>query len=315
MAQNVLELIGETPVVKINRMNPNPNVEIYMKLEWYNPMGSVKDRIALSMIEDAERSGALKKGMVVLEATSGNTGIGLAMVCAVKGYRCLFTLPESVSMERKKLLKAMGADLIVTPAEEGTDGAIRKARELAKSSRYFYVNQFSNESNWRAHYEGTGPEIWRQMNGYLTHFVAGMGTSGTLMGVSKFLKDKGVKIIGVEPVKGHKQEGLKNMEESIVPEIYDPDVLDEKITVRDEDAFETARRLLREEGIFGGKSTGSALWAATQISKRLNSGRILVISPDHGFKYLSTDLYNCAELFGCYGICDGKICTALKPDE
>jgi len=292
VAESVLDLVGETPLVKIRKLNPNKNVTIYAKLEWYNPMGSVKDRIALKMIENAEKRRELTKDKIILEPTSGNTGIGLAMVAAVKGYKCIFVMPASVSIERMILLKTLGADIILTPPEEGMDGAIKRAREMAKDPKYFMPNQFDNLDNVRAHYETTGPEIWKQTKGKITHFIAGMGTSGTLMGAGKYLKEKNpkIQIIGVEPEPNHKIQGLKNMSEAIVPKIYDESRLDRKIVVTTEQAYKTARELMRKEGLFVGMSAGAAMYAAMQVAKEVDTGVFVVIFPDHGFKYLSTPL-------------------------
>ncbi|MCK5283267.1 MAG: cysteine synthase family protein [Nanoarchaeota archaeon] len=295
MQQNILSLIGNTPLVKISKLNPNNKVEIYAKLERTNPGGSIKDRIALSMIEAAEESGELTKDKILLEPTSGNTGIGIALVAAVKGYKSLFTMAESVSIERRKILKALGADILFTPKEKGTDGAIEKAYTLAREEKekYFLLDQFNNENNWKAHYNGTAEEIWKQTEGKVTMFVAGMGTTGTLMGISRKLKEHNpeIKIIGVEPTLGHKIQGLKNMKEAYKPGIYDKTLLDEKILIQDEDAYETAKKLAKEEGIFAGMSSGAALYAALEKAKELKKGIIVVILPDGGEKYLSTTLF------------------------
>ncbi|MGB4044152.1 MAG: cysteine synthase family protein, partial [Thermacetogeniaceae bacterium] len=279
MKENILESIGQTPLVKISRLNPNPRVTMAAKLEGTNPGGSVKDRIALYMITAAERKGELTKDKIILEPTSGNTGIGLAMIAAVKGYRMLVTMSEWMSEERRKMLEAFGAEIILTPGEKGTDGAIEKAHELyAKNPElYFMPNQYDNPSNVLAHYETTAIEIWEQTKGKITHFVAGMGTTGTLMGCSRRLKEfnPDIKIIGVEPFKHHKLQGLKNMKEAIVPKIYNPALLDEKINVADEDAFAMTRRLAREEGIFCGMSSGAAFHVAVELAKKLNEGLIV----------------------------------------
>ncbi|MBW2975630.1 cysteine synthase family protein [Candidatus Woesearchaeota archaeon] len=295
MYNNILQTIGNTPLVRINRLNPNKNVEIYAKLERFNPGGSVKDRIALSMIESAEKSGGLTKDKIILEPTSGNTGIGLAMVSAVKGYKALFVMSESVSVERRKILKAFGADILLTDPKKRTDGAIEKVYEMARKEpdKYFVPDQFNNEDNWKAHYYGTGEEILKQTDGKVTMFVSTIGTFGTLHGVSKRLKEhnKDIKVIGVEPVLGHKVQGLKNMKESYKPSIYDKKLLDEKITIEDEDAYEMARRLAKQEGIFAGMSSGASMFVAMQKAKELKEGLIVVLLPDGGEKYLSTDLF------------------------
>jgi len=292
---SVLECIGNTPVVPIRKLNPNPAVTLLAKLEGNNPGGSVKDRIALFMVEDAERSGALTREKTILEATSGNTGIGLAMVAAAKDYRVKLVMPACVSLERRKILEALGAELVLSPAEEGTDGAIRMAhRILAENTeQYFMPNQFRNEANIRAHYETTAVEVIRQTGGKLDVFVAGMGTTGTLMGAGRRLKEFNpeIRIVGAEPVLGHRVQGLKNMTESIVPEIFNPDLLDERVIVTDDEAFETTRRLALEEGLFVGMSSGAAMAVALKKAAELESGTIVVILPDRGDRYLSTALF------------------------
>ncbi|MGI5876162.1 MAG: PLP-dependent cysteine synthase family protein [Dethiobacteria bacterium] len=295
MYGSLLDVIGQTPLVKINRLNPNPKVTVAAKLEGTNPGGSIKDRVALYMINMAEKTGELTKEKIILEPTSGNTGIGLALVAAVKGYRLLVTMSEGMSEERRKMLEAFGAEILLTPGEKGTDGAIEKAKEIYSKNphRYFMPNQFANPYNSLAHYETTAVEIWEQSKGLITHFVAGMGTTGTLMGCSKRLKEfnPGIKIIGVEPFKCHKIQGLKNMEEAIVPDIYNPACLDEKINVQDDDAFNVAKKLAREEGIFSGMSGGASVFIATELAKKLDQGFIVAIIPDRGEKYMSTPLY------------------------
>ena len=295
MSSNILELIGNTPLVKINKLNPNKEIELYAKLEFFNPGGSVKDRIALFMIEGAEKRKNLTKNKTVLEATSGNTGIGLALVCAIKRYKLCLVMPESVSEERKRILKAFGAELLFTSKKQGIDGAIEKAYEIArKSKKYWLADQFNNPDNMLAHYQGTAREIWQQTKRKITHFVAGLGTSGTLMGVAKFLKEKNpeIKIIGVEPYLGHKIQGLKNLKEAYRPGIFDKTYLDEKINIKDEDAFETARKLAKEEGIFTGMSSGAAMFVALQKIKEIRrEGLMVVLLPDGGERYLSTNLF------------------------
>jgi cysteine synthase B len=243
----ILHCIGNTPLASIDGLNPNPRVKLFAKLEGNNPGGSVKDRIALYMIETAEKEGRLTRDKIILEATSGNTGIGLAMVGAAKKYRVKLIMPACVSMERRKILEAFGAELILSPSEEGTDGAILLAHKIYSDEpeRYFMPNQFDNGANALAHYETTGKEIIEQTGGTITHFVAGMGTTGTLMGVGRRLNEfnKDIKIIGVEPVAGHRIQGLKNMSESIVPKIFNPSILDEHYVINDEEAFDTTRML------------------------------------------------------------------------
>ena len=291
----IVSAIGNTPVVELDAlMCGRSGVRVLAKLEGNNPGGSIKDRAAYYMIRNAEESGQLL-GKTILEATSGNTGIALAMIGAAKGYRVKLCMPECVSLERQHVLQALGAEVILTPAKEGTDGAIRKAHQLLdqEPQTYYMPNQFENESNVQAHYETTGPEVFSQTKGDVDVFVAGMGTTGTLMGVGKFLKSKkpAVKIVGVEPTLGHTIQGLKNMEESIVPTIYNPRVLDEKITVEDDEAFETARFLASKEGIFVGMSSGAAAAGAKRIAQQMTSGTIVVILPDRGDRYLSTTLF------------------------
>jgi S-sulfo-L-cysteine synthase (O-acetyl-L-serine-dependent) len=292
---SVLDSIGNTPLVEIRNINPNPNVRIMAKLEGANPGGSVKDRPALYMILKAEEQGALTRDKIILEATSGNTGIGLAMVAAAKGYRLKLTMPACVSLERRSILEALGAEIVLTKAEEGTDGAIREAHKILEAAPeiYFMPNQFANVYNVSAHYETTGPEIYNQTKGDVAAFVAGIGTTGTIMGVGKRLKeyDSSIKIIGVEPIMGHKIQGLKNMKEAIVPKIFDPSKLDDKIVVQDDLAYETARDLALKEGIFVGMSSGAAMAGAIQIAKNLNSGTVVTLFPDRGDRYLSTTLF------------------------
>jgi cysteine synthase len=287
---HVFELIGKTPMVRINRMNPNPDVEIYAKLEGFNPMGSLKDRIALRMIERAEEDGRLTKDKIILEATSGNTGISVAWVAALKGYKCVVVMPKFVSVERRQILKALGAELVFVSTEAEL---VDKAREMAKSSKYFMTDQCANEENWKAHYETTGQEIWEQTEGKITHFVAGLGTSGTLMGVARRLREYNpkIKIVGVQPSRpGNNQQGLLNLEE-FRPEIFSPDELDEMIMVEDEEAFKTARDLFLKEGLFVGISSGSAMFGAIRKAEEIKRGLIVALFGDHGFKYLSTNLF------------------------
>jgi len=294
MYKNILQLIGNTPLVKINRLNPNKKVELYAKLEFFNPGGSIKDRTALSMIEGAEKRKELTKNKIVLEATSGNTGIGLALVCVVKKYKLLLTMPESVSVERRKILKALGAEILLTSAKDGTDGAIEKAYEMArKNKKYWLADQFNNPDNWKAHYYGTAEEIWQDTDGKITHFVGSMGTTGTLMGVSKRLKKHNpkIQIIGIEPLLGHKIQGLKNMKEAYKPGIYDKTLLDKKINVNDANAYEMAREIAKKEGIFVGMSSGAAMFGALEVIKSLKKGLVVVLFPDSGERYLSTNLF------------------------
>lgn len=293
---SIFSAIGNTPLVELNNLNnKEPKVRILAKLEGANPGGSVKDRPAYWMVKKAEETGELKKGKTILEPTSGNTGIALAMIGAAKGYKVKLCMPECVSTERQRILEALSAEVVLTPAKEGTDGAIRKSHELleADPDTYFMPNQFTNENNVLAHYETTGPEVFDQTNGEVDLFVAGMGTTGTLMGVYRYLKEKKpeVKVVGIEPPEGHAIQGLKNMNEAIVPDIYNPEMLDEKITIEDGEAFETTRLLAAKEGIFVGMSSGAAVAGALRIAKQMTSGTIVVLLPDRGDRYLSTTLF------------------------
>ena len=291
----ILDAIGHTPLVEIRRLNPNPKVKIFAKLEYFNPAGSIKDRTALYMINGAEARGELTRDKIILEATSGNTGIGLALVASAKGYRLCLTMSEAASEERKKILKAMGAELVFTPANLGTDGAIEVAYRMLREhpEKYFSPDQFNSADNVLAHYEGTAEEIWEQTGGAVTTVVVALGTSGTAMGVSKRLKEcnPAVRIVGVEPYLQHKIQGLKNMKESYRPGIFDKNRLDEKINILDEDAFEMARRLSAEEGLFVGMSSGAAMHVAAEKAREMEEGLIVVVFPDSGERYLSTDLF------------------------
>ena len=292
---NILWAIGNTPMVKINNMNSNPNVLLYAKLEGFNPTGSIKDRVALKMIEEAEINGELTKDRIIIEATSGNTGIGLSMIGRVKGYKVQIVMSSAVSIERQKMIKAFGGEIILTDPNLGTDGAIMKVRELIAQNpeKYFNPNQFSNKHNKLAHYKTTAEEIWTQTQGTITHFVSSLGTSGTLMGVGMGLreKNKSIKIVEAHPVRGHYIQGLKSMEEAIVPEIYDPSQIDVSVKVESEDAFAMSRRIVDEEGIFVGMSSGAAMLAALKTAEQLDHGVMVVIFPDRGEKYLSTNLF------------------------
>jgi cysteine synthase B len=291
----ILDCVGNTPLVKLEAINPHSGVTILAKLEGNNPGGSVKDRIAYYMIKDAEDAGLIRRGDTILEATSGNTGIGLAMVGAAKGYSVKLVMPECVSLERRKVLEAFGAELVLSPGKEGTDGAIRQAHSIMEESpgKYYMPNQFANASNVRAHYETTGKEIIEQTGGRIDVFVAGMGTTGTLMGAGRRLKEysEKIRIVGVEPFLGHRVQGLKNMKESIVPKIYNPDALDEKLNVADDEAFNTTRMLAVKEGLFVGMSSGAAFAGALRMAEKIGTGTIVVILPDRGDRYLSTALF------------------------
>ncbi|NLV46233.1 MAG: cysteine synthase family protein [Candidatus Hydrogenedentes bacterium] len=292
---SVLSAIGNTPLVPLTRIHHNPKVRILVKLEGNNPGGSVKDRPALYMIRAAEASGELTPGKTILEPTSGNTGIAIAMIGASKGYPVMLTLPGCVSSERRRILEAFGAEVIITPPQESTDGAIRRAHQILEEDpeRYYMPNQFANPNNCRAHYETTGPEIYAQTEGEITAFVAGIGTTGTLMGISACLKEKNpdVRVFGVEPTPKHAIQGLKNLTESMVPEIYDRSRIDDVITVEDEPAFQITRRLATEEGIFCGISSGAAVVGALKVAEKMDSGVVVALLPDRGDRYLSTTLF------------------------
>jgi cysteine synthase B len=290
---SVLELIGRTPLIRLRLLEKEcPGVEICAKVEGQNPGGSVKDRAAARMLADGEKSGALRPGLTILDATSGNTGIAYAMIGAARGYKVKLCVPANASPERKLILKAFGAELLLTDPLESTDGAIREARRLKaeEPDRYFYPDQYNNDGNWMAHYDTTGPEIIEQTGGALTHFVAGLGTSGTFMGTARRLRqfNAAIKLISFQPATAfHGLEGLKHMESAIVPGIYDPKLADEDLRVESEDAFEMVRRLAREEGVMAGISSGAALAATLQVARRLDKGLIVTVFPDGAEKYLT----------------------------
>lgn len=295
VADNILQTVGYTPMVRINRLCPNPAVNIYAKLEGFNPTGSIKDRIAVQMIEDAEKSGALKNGQTIIEPTSGNTGIGLAMIGVVKGYDVVIVMSDAVSVERRKIIRSYGAKVILTPGEEGTDGAIRLARKMVADNpeKYFMPDQFANAANYQTHYERTAIEIWDQTKGEIDYIVCALGTSGTIMGISRFMRalKPEIQVVCAHPVKGHYIQGLKNMEEALVPAIYDPSRIDHQVMVASEEAIEMARQLIACEGLFVGMSSGAAMLAASQIASQIDSGNIVVIFPDRAEKYLSTSMF------------------------
>lgn len=288
-------MVGETPIIRINNLNSNKGVQIYAKLEGQNPGGSIKDRIAQYMIEQAEQSGELTKDKIILEPTSGNTGIGLAMIAIIKGYRIVLTMSQAMSKERKLTLRALGAEVIETDPKKGTDGAILRALELRMKNpeKYWMPNQFENPNNTSIHYLTTGKEIIEQVP-EITHFIAGMGTTGTLMGVSQRLKEHNpnIQVIGVEPSPLNNIMGLKNMKEAIVPKIYNPKRLDKIVTVQTEESYMTARRLALKEGLLVGMSSGAAMYAGLKIASTLKSGNIVIIFPDKGDRYMSTALFN-----------------------
>ena len=293
--RSLLGAIGNTPLVQLVNLNGNPGVQIFAKLEGNNPGGSVKDRPAYYMIKKAEESGQLTPDKIIIEPTSGNMGIALAMIGAAKGYKVKLFMPECVSVERQQILQAYGAEAVLTPAREAVDGAIRQAHKAleAEPDKYFMPDQFSNANNVLAHYETTGPEIFAQTEGKIDVFVAGMGTTGTLNGISRYLREKkkGIRIVAVEPTVGHTIQGLKNMKESIVPGIYDEKAFDEKITIEDGDAFETTRLLAVREGLFTGMSSGAAVAGVLKVAAKMKKGVIVTILPDRGDRYLSTTLF------------------------
>jgi len=295
---SILDLIGRTPLIRLRQIEREcPGVEIYAKAEWQNPGGSVKDRAAARMIAEGVRSGALTPKKTILDATSGNTGIAYAMIGAAQGYKVKLCVPENASQERKLILRAFGADLVLTSPLESTDGAIREARRLYAENpdKYFYPDQYNNDGNWRAHYDTTGPEIIEQTAGTLTHFVAGLGTSGTFVGTARRLRqfNKSIKLISFQPATAfHGLEGLKHMESAIVPGIYDPGIADEDLRVESEDAFDMVRRLAREEGVMAGISSGAAISAVLQVAKKLKTGIVVTVCPDGAEKYLTEKFWN-----------------------
>lgn len=296
-ATSILDLIGRTPLVRLKRFEQEtPGVELYAKAEWQNPGGSVKDRAAARMIADGEASGALRPGQTIVDATSGNTGIAYAMVGAARGYPVKLFLPDNASPERKLILKAFGAELVLTDPLEGTDGAIRRVRQLVadEPGRFFYPDQYSNDGNWRAHFDTTGPEIIEQTNGRITHFVAGLGTSGTFVGTGRALRkyNPAIKLISFQPDSPfHGLEGLKHMPSALVPKIYDPTLADEDMSVCTEDAHKYVRRLAREEGLMVGISAGAALCALLTVARKIGQGVVVTVFPDGAEKYLSESFW------------------------
>jgi cysteine synthase len=309
IVRNIIDLIGNTPMVQINYLNPNPNVEMYVKLEKYNPGGSVKDRIAKYMIEQAEKNGQLTKDKIVIEPTSGNTGIGLALVCRAKGYDLLLIMPETMTLERRQILIALGAKIVLSEGTKGMDGAEDLANSIIRQNpeKYFMPNQFANPANVLAHYETTAEEIWRDTKGSITHFVAGLGTTGTIMGVSKRLKEHNpdIKVIGAQPDPKTPIQGLKNLQTQYIPAIWKKEYVDEIIEVNARDAEETSRLLTLQEGIFVGPSSGAMFHIALKKAREIEKGVIVVMAPDGGEKYLSTSLCDpvlCIECARKYGI-------------
>ncbi|HZY08243.1 MAG TPA: cysteine synthase family protein, partial [Ilumatobacteraceae bacterium] len=289
--------IGNTPMVDVSRLSPNPDVRIVAKLEGQNPFGSVKDRIAKSMIEHAEKSGRLLPGQTILEPSSGNTGIALAAIAQMKGYPIKILMPASVSIERRQMLEVFGAEVILTPGEEGSNGAVRRAEEMAAAHpEWCFLYQYGNDANPLAHYEGTGPEIWRDCP-EITHFVAGLGTSGTLMGTGRYLKEQNpnIKVIAIEPPLGERVEGLRNIEDGYIPPVFEQwygfDLLDRKRVVRPRESLDWTRRLVHECGVFAGISSGAAMAGAAKVATEIDEGVIVFIVSDGGWKYLSTGAY------------------------
>lgn len=296
-SDSILDTIGHTPLVRINNLNPRPGeIEIFAKVEGFNPSGSIKDRIALHMIEQAESKGLIKPGQTIIEPTSGNTGIGLALVAINRGYKVEIVMSSGVSEERRKILRALGATVTLTPAEFGTDGAINKARKLVAENpdRYFMPDQFANAANYMTHYRSTALEIWEQADSRVDYLVSAIGTSGTIMGVARFMRalNPDIKVICAQPVRGHYIQGLKNLEEAIVPAIYDPSQIDAQEMVDSPEAIEMARQIIAREGILVGMSSGAAMLAAVRTAETAPAGsRIVVIFPDRAEKYLSTIMF------------------------
>jgi len=292
---DILGTIGRTPMVRLRKLFTKPGVDILMKVEGFNPCGSVKERIALSIVEGAERDGSLKPGMTLVESSSGNTGIGLAMVAAVKGYPCLITMAKKASVERRKMIRSFGAQLVLV--EGGSDDAWDRADAIAagEPKKYYRVHQYRSRYNVEMHYRTTGPEIWEQTGGRVDVLVVTLGTCGTIVGAGRFLRERNprLRIVSVEPPEKHDQQGIRNLTASRVPEIFDRSIVDERMIVSDEDAFRTARELAVREGVFAGISSGTAVWAAIEQAKRLDRGAVVTILPDRGEKYLSTPLFDC----------------------
>jgi cysteine synthase len=300
----ILETIGNTPLVEIEKINPNQKVKIYAKIEGANPTGSIKDRIALAMIEYAEKTGVLKKGKTIIEATSGNTGIGIAMVAAIKGYKAIIVLPESMSVERRKMIKAFGAELLLVKPEMWRDGAVAMIKEMAaKNKKLVLLNQFDNEQNCLAHYHTTGREILKQTKGKIDYLIAGLGTGGTITGIARRLRQKypAIRVIGIQPYLNEKIEGLRSVKSGAIPKILEPclpcgdhkkSLIDIVVEVREKHAIAAARGLAEKEGIFAGASSGAAMCVAAEYAKKINKGVIVTIFPDRGEKYLSTGIFN-----------------------
>ena len=300
----ILDTIGNTPLVEIEKLNPNPKVKIYAKIEGGNPTGSIKDRIALAMIEHAEKTGALKKGKTIIEATSGNTGIGIAMVAAIKGYRATIVMPESMSVERQKMIRAFGAQLILVKPQMWRDGAVAMIKEMAaKNKNLVMLNQFDNEQNCLAHYNSTGKEILKQIPEKIDYLIAGLGTGGTITGIARRLRQKypNIKVVGIQPKPGEKIEGLRSVKSGAIPKILEPclpcgdhrkSLIDIVIDISEKDAVKTARNLAAKEGIFAGQSSGAAMFAAAKYARKMEKGTVVTVFPDRGEKYLSTGIFS-----------------------
>jgi [CysO sulfur-carrier protein]-thiocarboxylate-dependent cysteine synthase len=291
-ARDILDAVGNTPLVGIQRLSPKPSVGLWAKLEGQNPTGSLKDRIAVAMVEDAERAGDLSADRIILEPTSGNTGISLALVARRKGYRMMVVIPDNASEERIRLLELYGAEIVFSPADKGTNGAIAVARKMAEDARYYMPFQYGNPSNPRAHYDGTGGEVLRDLPD-VTHFVAGLGTGGTLTGAGRRLKEhrSDIQVIAAEPELGEMVYGLRSLEDGFVPPILDESILDRKLLVSSVDALRATRRLAEEEGLFAGISSGAVLHVATRIASELEEGHVVCLLADGGWKYLSTEAW------------------------
>ncbi len=294
---NVLEMIGNTPMIDVSVLSPNPDVRIVAKLESQNPFGSVKDRIARSIIESAEKNDLITPGQTIIEPSSGNTGIALAAIAQLKGYPIKILMPENVSIERRQMLLVFGAEIILTPGAEGSNGAVRRAQQMAADHpEWYFPYQYANDANPQAHYEGTGPEIWRDCP-EITHFVAGLGTSGTLMGTGRYLKEQNpdIKVIAIEPPLGERVEGLRNLDDGYIPPVFEQwhgfDLLDRKRVVRPRESLEWTRRLVAECGVFAGISSGAALAGAAKVASEIDEGVVVFIVSDGGWKYLSTGAY------------------------
>ena len=293
-SQSIIDQIGNTPLIEVTHIISKEGVRLFLKLEGKNPGGSVKDRAALNMISEALKRGDIKKGDTLVEATSGNTGIALAFIAQLLGVKMVLIMPENSTEERIKTMRAYGAELILTPADDGIEGSRDVAEQLQREKGYFMLNQFGNDDNWKAHYKSTGPEIWRDTNGEVTHFVAAMGTTGTVMGVSTFLKEKNknITIIGAQPTDGAKIPGIRKWPEAYLPTIFDRSKVDEVIEVSEEEAKNTTNRLAKEEGVFAGMSSGGSVAAALKIAEKIDKGVIVAIICDIGDRYLSSDLFD-----------------------